>query len=90
MALALVVAGIVLIPARWVWRAQGGTLPPLSGLRVGMSKAQVTAVVGPPSSKGKRRDGSSWMLITRPGSFDWIDLEFDASGRLRLFRKDCF
>jgi hypothetical protein len=69
MMLALVVVGIALISTGRVWRMQGGTLPSLSGLRVGMSEARVTAIVGPPSSKGERPDGSSWLTITRPGSF---------------------
>jgi hypothetical protein len=90
MMVAVIAVGIGLVPARWIWRVQGGTLPSLSRLRIGMSQAQVTAVVGPPSSAGTRPDGSSWMTITRPESFYWIDLDFDQRGRLRVFRKDCF
>jgi hypothetical protein len=87
---AVVAIGVGFVPARWLWRAQGGTLPSLSRLRNGMSEAQVTAIVGPPSSEVTRPDGSSFMTITRPGSFYWIELDFDRSGRLRFFRKDCF
>jgi hypothetical protein len=90
LAIALVVVGICFIPARWVWRAQGGTLPSLSGLRVGMTQAQVAAVVGPPSSRGDRPDGTSWLTITRPGSLYWIEVEFDQAGRLRVARKESF
>ena len=70
--------------------AQGGSLPALKSLRLGMTQEHVEAVVGPPSSEGIRPDGSVWKIITRPGSFYWVELDYDANGRLRSFRKDCF
>lgn len=90
MMISVAVIGIGLRPARWVWRAQGGSLPALKSLRLGMTQEHVEAVVGPPSSEGIRPDGSVWKIITRPGSFYWVELDYDANGRLRSFRKDCF
>jgi hypothetical protein len=90
MMVAVAAVGIGIIPVRWVWTSQGGTLPTLSGLRVGMSREEVIAIVGSPSSEGNRSDGTSWMSVTREGSLYWIDFDFDANGRLVFFRKDCF
>jgi hypothetical protein len=55
-----------------------------------MTKIEVESVIGPPTSAGQRPDGSSWMIVTRPRSLVWIQLEFDAVGRLRLFKYERF
>ncbi len=87
---AVAIVAVVTVPVRWFWILNGGTLPSLSGLRIGMTKTEVSSQVGPPTSAGDRSDGTSWMLISRPGSLDWIELDFDAAGQLRSFAKDRF
>jgi hypothetical protein len=90
MIIAVVVVGFLALPARCTWRMYGGNLPSLNDLRNGMAKAQVRAIVGSPSFLGERPDGTSTWVITRSGSLYWVDLDFDAEGRLQLFRTDSF
>ena len=83
------VAGFLVIICHRTWVSQGGTLP-LSGLRSGMTRAQVESLVGPTSHNGKRSDGSSYMVITWPKSQRWLELEFDATDHLRSFQVEHF
>jgi hypothetical protein len=87
---AVAIVAVLTIPVRWFWILNGGTLPSLSGLRIGMTKTEVESRVGSPTSAGERPDGTSWLLITRPGSLDWIEMDFDAAGKLRSFAKERF
>jgi hypothetical protein len=87
---AVVAIGLVSFAARWVWMSKGGRLPPVTALRVGMTKGEVGAIVGPWSFGGQREDGSSYEVITRSESFYWLEFNFNPAGRLRSFRKECF
>jgi|GEM_PF-5878818 len=84
------VVGIVIILGISIWRHEGGNLPSLDGLRAGMTKAQVEAIVGPPTSKGERPDGTSWRVIVRPESTVWIELDFNTTGHLSSFHYERF
>jgi hypothetical protein len=81
---------VLYFPARWFWVLNGGRLPPLAVVRHGMTRIQVESVMGPPTSAGQRPDGTSWMIVTRPDSLVWIELEFNAAGKLRLFKYERF
>lgn len=74
----------------WVWTVRGGGLPAPDGLKAGITRGQVVARLGPPSAEGERPDGTRWMRFTRPGSFVWVELEFDARGRLSAFGYERF
>jgi hypothetical protein len=86
----VVIIGFILLPARCIWTMKGGDLPSLSELRNGMTEDEVKSIVGYPSSKGDRPDGTTWWVITRSGSLYWVELDFDAEGRLRAFKTECF
>ena len=90
MIITVVVIGFLALPARCIWTMYGGNLPSLNELRNGMTKAQVGSVVGSPSFGGERPDGTSHWVITRSGSFYWVELEFDARGRLQAFKTGSF
>jgi hypothetical protein len=87
---ALAIVIVLYFPARWFWVLNGGRLPSLTALRHGMTRNEVESVTGPPTWAGQRPDGSSWMIVTRPESLAWIELDFDAVGRLRLFKYERF
>jgi len=80
------VLAMALVVLRW-WRIfRGGTLP-LGGLRLGMTRTEVRFITGPPQYVSP--DSSSW-VVTRPGSDVWLDIQFDADGRVKFFRTDEF
>lgn len=47
-------------------------------------------MVGPPSQEVIRPDGSRAIIITRPDSLTWLEMEFDSQRRLISFRYDEF
>jgi hypothetical protein len=55
-----------------------------------MTTEEVIAVVGPPSHTASRPDGTSGMIITRPHSSRWLQMDFDAQRRLTSFEYDEF
>jgi hypothetical protein len=73
--------GTALLGVHGWWVLYGGELP-LNRLWLGMTKEEARAIAGPPNPQGST--ASSW-LITRPGSLDWLRLEFNAEGRLRAY-----
>lgn len=77
----VVLLSTALVGVRGWWRLYGGDLP-LNRLWLGMTKEEAQAVVGPPNPQGST--ANSW-LITRPGSLDWLRMEFNAEGRLRKY-----
>ncbi len=82
--------GFLALPARWIWTMKGGNLPSVNALQTGMTKAQVESLMGSPSFGGERSDGTSYWVITRSGSWYWVELDFDTRDCLCAHKTEYF